>query len=83
MTDPILAATTVTQLMAAVNEAYGWDYPVNVPPGPLGDLWATPIVVAKDPATGVLYSATATTDTTFGPGVAGTVLVHITTGGIP
>jgi hypothetical protein len=59
--DPILAAKTISEFMAAVDAVYHWDYPVTVPAGTdLALMWAAPIEVTKDPRPGVYYLATGT-----------------------
>lgn len=59
--DPILAARSIHALMSALNDVYGWTLPTAFPSGTsLAALWAIPITVQKDPATGVLYVATGT-----------------------
>jgi hypothetical protein len=59
--NPIIDARSVSTLMKALDEVYGWKLPHDFPAGtPLGELWATPITVHENPAPGVCYLATAT-----------------------
>lgn len=60
--DPILAAKSVAQMMAAIDTVYHLDLPTTAPAGTtLATLWAAAITVAKDPQPQVLYRATGTT----------------------
>lgn len=75
--DPIVAATTVGQLLGALDQVYGWTLPATVPDGsPLHDLWASAIVVTKAPAPGVLYAAAGTAPVSLAP-MQATVQVSI------
>lgn len=59
--DPILDATTIAAFAAALDAVFGLNLPVTMPPGNLlAELWASKIVVTKDPGPGVLYAAEGT-----------------------
>jgi hypothetical protein len=61
MTDPILAATTTAELMAAVDKVYDLDLPISMPDGTvLGQLWAAGISVSKGAEPGIAYQARGT-----------------------
>lgn len=60
--DPILAAKSVAEMMAAIDTVYHLDLPTTAPAGTtLAVLWAAAITVAKDPEPHVLYRGTGTT----------------------
>jgi hypothetical protein len=76
--DPIVDAKSVTALMAALVEVYGWNLPLSFPPStPLEDLWAIPITVRQDPEPGVLYDAIATATFPVAPILSGTVIAQV------
>lgn len=76
--DPVLNAKSVTALMNALDDVYGWELPRTFPAGtPLGELWAVPIGVVKDPVTGVLYRATATASYAVAAILSGTVEAEV------
>ena len=59
MSDPILEAKTVAELMAALDEKYELDLPRSFPEGTvLGTLWEEGITVTPLPSLNVLYTAT-------------------------
>ncbi len=75
--DPILAAKTVAEMMAAIDEVYGLTLPTSVPSGTtLAELWAAAIAVTKDPRPDVLYEARGTTPIALPPAPA-TVRVDV------
>ncbi len=59
MSDPILEAKTVAELMVALDEKYELDLPRSFPKGTvLGTLWEEGITVSPLPSLNVLYVAT-------------------------
>ncbi len=77
--DPILNAKTVSQLCAAINQAYALNLPVTFDGGTvLATLWSFSITVTQAPRPGTLYEATATQTYPFaGQSFDGTLVVDV------
>jgi hypothetical protein len=59
--DPVEEATTVAEMMAALNKAYGLELPETFPKGTqLGSLWEEQITVTPRPSLKDLYNAKGT-----------------------
>lgn len=84
MADPFLEARSVADVARQMNASYGAALPTDLPPGTvLGTLWAMAVVVARAPAPGVLYRATASVRYRFAGGLEGTLWIEIHDGGAP
>lgn len=78
MTDPILAATTTAELMAAIDTVYHLDLPTSMPDGTvLGELWAAGVSVSRSTQPGLAYQARGTGTVPLPPTPTATLYIEI------
>jgi hypothetical protein len=78
MTDPILAAHTISELMVALNTVYHLDLPTTMPPDTtLAELWAAAITVSKGGGTDIAYTALGSQGLPLPPSPPATVFVEV------